>query len=131
MDIKNETEKLAKKIESMMLSQLEVEQQKKEGHEPIGYGWLQIEERKWEYYHHYIPIGTIYHKATGQYSLWFKSPMIFADHGISTFKTHQYSTFDEAKEKFFEHLTKEAFQWCNAVVGACEGIIADEDRANS
>lgn len=122
MDKQKEIQRLGSEIESQILSQLDVQQKEIVKPNPIEKGWLQIQDKKWEYYENYIPIGTIYLKTTGQYSLWFKSPVILKQQGVSTFQTHRYSTLQEAQHMFFKHLEKEALEWCKAVVSSLNNV---------
>jgi len=78
-------------------------------------GWQLIRKRKWEFRSNNIVLATIFHKPTDKFSLWFKTPMLYAKLIDVIGTTYQYNSFEEATQGF-QNLMCSTEVWCNAVL---------------
>lgn len=86
-------------------------------------GWRLLRERKWEFRSNNIVLATIFRKPTDKFSLWFKTPMLYAKLIDVIGTTYQYDSFEEATDAF-QKLIKSTTDWCHAVLH-CVNIITE------
>ncbi len=83
--------------------------------------WVQIKfqekhrSEKWELRVNDIVLATINHKYTGRFSVYIAVPKIYLKLHFENYRTHEFTTLDEATEQCVELLKNEALPWCNAV----------------
>lgn len=83
--------------------------------------WIQIKFKdkhrsdKWELRVNDIVLATINHKYTGRFSVYIAVPKIYLKLNFENYRTHEFTTLEEAEEQCTELLRNEALPWCNAV----------------
>lgn len=78
-------------------------------------GWRLVRDRKWEFRINNIVLATIFHKPDDKFSLWFKTPLIYAKLIEVIGTTYQYDSLDKAQNGF-SSLISSVSDWCVAVL---------------
>ncbi len=78
--------------------------------------WRRLTDRKWEFRLNGIVMATIFHKPSGQHSLWFKVPDLSQKVHQLVSESFLFDTFDEADQGLKKILEERASEWCRNVL---------------